>query len=141
MGANRVRGSAMAAWLVAALLIPPPADARPSDGVVVARLVEALKDPDLDVRLHLGAALAQVPNAAVDPLTAALRDANPSRRAGAAYALGLIGGRAADALPVLLDVLDDPELEVRRQASQAVNRVLASRPARRANPRPVAVRR
>lgn len=138
----------MAAWLAAGVLIAGQADARaparpgarPPESAVVARLVAALKDPDLDVRLALGQALARMPAAAVGPLGEALRDADPMRRAGAAYALGLIGEPAAAALPNLLDALDDPELEVRRQSARAVGRVMVPR----ASPRPLrpeAVRR
>lgn len=106
--------------------------ARPDDAVIVTRLVEALKDSDVEVRQNLGAALAKLSADAVGPLTAALKDPNPARRAGAAYALGLIGEPAAAALPGLLDALTDADLEVRRQASQSVGRVLT--PARRRGP-------
>ena len=128
------------AYLAAAMLFGAQTDDRLSDAAVAARLVDALKDPDLEVRLALGQALTKVSGVAVGPLTVALKDPLPARRAGAAYALGLIGDRANDALPNLLDALNDPELEVRRQAALAVGRVLSARPAR-VVPRPQAVRR
>lgn len=131
----------MSAWLLAASLaaLQPPVP-RPDDAAVVVRLVDALRDPDVEVRQHLGAALAKLPADAVGPLTVALKDAVPARRAGAAYALGLIGEPASAALPGLLDALTDADLEVRRQASQAVGRVITARPARRAAPKtPLAV--
>lgn len=127
------------AWLAALLLLGAQPDDRPSDAAVAVRLVDALKDPDLEVRLALGQALTKVSGAALGPLTVALKDKIPARRAGAAYALGLIGDRAAESLPGLLDALGDPEVEVRRQAAMAVSRVLSAR-----QPRPVprhAVRR
>lgn len=124
--------------IAAATLTTAQAQTRPADSVIVAKLVEALKDPDLEVRQNLGAALARLPIEAVGPLMAALKDANPARRAGAAYALGLIGDPAASsALPGLLDALSDPELEVRRQASQAVARIVTPRVVRRTTLKPI----
>lgn len=114
----------MQALLLVLAILPADPPARPDDAVIVTRLVEALKDTDVEVRQNLGAALAKLPVDSVGPLTAALKDPNPARRAGAAYALGLIGEPAAAALPGLLDALTDTDLEVRRQASQSVGRVL-----------------
>jgi HEAT repeat protein len=99
---------------------PPPTDA------LVRRLIDALKDPDPDVRQNLAVALAKIGPAAVEPLTAALDDSLAERRAGVAYALGQIGPAAKTALPKLLDALDDKDLDVRRQASYAVSRLVPS---------------
>ena len=96
----------------------------PNDRELVNRLVAALKDPDADVRSNLAQALAKIGPTAVEPLSEALADALPERRAGAAYALGLLGPVAKSALPQLLNLLDDKDTEVRRQASQAIIRVL-----------------
>jgi len=96
----------------------------PSDGDLVTRLIAALKDPDADVRANLAQALAKIGPTAVEPLLGALDDGIPERRAGAALALGWIGTSAKAALPKLLELLDDKETEVRRQASQAIVRVL-----------------
>lgn len=122
----------VACWsLLITLSAFAPAGPLPAaDEAVVKRLVEALKDSDLEVRMHLGAALSKCGAAAVEPLAAALKSASADQRAGAAYALGLIGSAARPALPTLLDALSDPELEVRRQTAMAINRVyVPSRPA------------
>ena len=110
------------AWSNSAFAAPPA----PSDRELVNRLVAALKDPDADVRANLAQALAKIGPTAVEPLSEALADALPERRAGAAYALGLLGPVARSALPQLLDLLDDKDTEVRRQASLAILRVLPS---------------
>lgn len=94
------------------------------DPAIVLRLIEALKDPDPEVRQNLAAALAKIGTASVEPLIRALRDGTAERRAGAAYALALIGTPARSALPALLGALGDKELEVRRQASFAVSRLV-----------------
>ena len=109
------------AWSQPAFAAAPPA---PSDRELVSRLIAALKDPDADVRANLAQALAKIGPAAVEPLSEALADPLPERRAGAAYALGLLGPVAKSALPQLLTLLDDTETDVRRQASQAIIRVL-----------------
>jgi len=96
----------------------------PSDLELVSRLIACLKDPDADVRANLAQALAKIGPTAVEPLTEALADALPQRRAGAAYALGLMGSVAKATLPQLLLLLDDSDTEVRRQASQAITRML-----------------
>lgn len=105
---------------------------RPADPIsndeLIRRLIVALKDPDTDVRQNLATALAKLGPAAVEPLTGALKDSLPERRAGAAYSLGLIGPPAKSALPQLLDLLDDEDLDVRRQAAYAVNRIVTPPP-------------
>jgi HEAT repeat protein len=106
----------------AAVAAPPVADTDQKE--VIKKLVEALKDPDPDVRQNLGAALAKIGPEAVEPLVEALKGDNPDRRAGAAYTLGLIGPQAKSALPALLEALKDEAVEVRRQASYAVARLL-----------------
>ncbi len=94
------------------------------DRELALRLIAALNDPDPDVRANLSQALAKIGPAAVEPLVEALANTVPERRAGAAAALGLLGPTAKSALPQLLNLLDDKENEVRRQASQAIVRVL-----------------
>lgn len=98
-----------------------------TDEVLVRRLIDALKDADPDVRQNLATSLAKIGPVAVEPLVAALRDSLPERRAGAAYALGQIGAPAKSALPHLLDALDDKELDVRKQASLAISRLVSYR--------------
>jgi HEAT repeat protein len=113
--------------LFAVQLVPavPAADPVRED-VLVRRLIDALKDPDPDVRQNLAAALAKIGPAAVESLVAALRDSVADRRAGAAYTLGQMGSPARSAMPALLDALDDRDLDVRRQASFAVSRLVPS---------------
>jgi len=94
------------------------------DESIIRKLVAALKDPEPEVRQNLGFALAKIGLPTVELLTEALKDALPERRAGAAYALGLIGVPARVALPSLLDLLNDPDATVRRQASYAIGRVI-----------------
>lgn len=116
--------------VVVSFWTPPAVAPAPGvDGVIVRRLIDGLKDPDLDVRHNLAAALARIGPSAVEPLTAALKDEVPERRAGAAYALGLIGAPARAALPTLLDLLSDDDVGVRRQASLAVARIVPPGPA------------
>jgi HEAT repeat protein len=110
-------------WLAVPLSAAPPA---PTEGELIARLIASLRDPDPDVRANLAQALAKIGPTAVESLSDALADALPERRAGAATALGLMGTSAKGALPKLLELLDDKENEVRRQASQAIVRVLPS---------------
>ncbi len=98
------------------------------DETVIRRLVEALKDSDTDVRQNLAAALATIGTPAVEPLIAALKDKITERRAGAAYTLGMIGRPARAALPVLLDLLKDDDVSVRRQASYAISRIVPASP-------------
>ena len=113
---------------VAVLAVPaPPGDARrpaPLDDDVVRQLVDALRDPDFEVRQNLAAALAKTGGRVVAPLRDALKDKLAERRSGAAYTLGLLGEVARPALPELLDALHDPDPDVRRQASFAIARVV-----------------
>lgn len=109
--------------VVAGVSAADPVPAVPQDKLI-ERLIEGLKDADPDVRQNLAVALAKIGPAAVEPLVAALSDSVPEKRAGVAYALGQIGTPARGALPKLLDALDDKELDVRRQASYAISRLV-----------------
>lgn len=105
-----------------------------AEGALVRRLIVALKDPDPEVRQNLAAALAKIGPASVEPLIGALKDPAAERRAGAAYTLALLGPAARSALPALLDILGDPQVEVRRNVSYAISRLVTpgrtvSRPA------------
>jgi HEAT repeat protein len=110
--------------VVCVLAAPVPAAEPVTEDVLVRRLIDGLKDTDPDVRQNLAVALAKIGSAAVEPLTAALDDSLAVRRAGAAYALGQIGPAAKPALAKLLDALDDKDLDVRRQASYALSRLV-----------------
>lgn len=118
-------------WLVSlvVLALASSASAAPprlpiSNDELIRRLILNLKDADPDIRQNLAQALAKIGASAVEPLIEALRDPLPERRAGAAYALGLIGSPARNALEPLLDALADKDLDVRRQAAYAVNRLV-----------------
>ena len=108
-------------WLALPLSAAPPT---PTEGELIGRLIASLRDSDADVWANLAQALAKIGPTAVESLSDALADALPERRAGAAAALGLMGTSAKAALPKLLELPDDKETEVRRQASQAIVRVL-----------------
>jgi HEAT repeat protein len=95
----------------------------PMDDVVIKRLVESLKDTDPEIRSYLATAIAKYGVAAVEPLSAALKDAKPERRAGAAYTLAQLGPVAKSAMPILLDLLDDTDVNVRRQVAFAISRI------------------
>lgn len=103
---------------------PAPGPYPDVDPAVVRRLVDALQDPDPEVRQHLAAALAKIGTPSIEPLIGALKDGAAERRAGAAYALALIGPPARASLPALLASLDDKEVEVRRQAAYAISRLI-----------------
>lgn len=101
-----------------------------ADESVVPKLIAALKDSDPEVRANLATALAKCGPVAIEPLVEALKDRQATRRAGAAYALALMGYPARSAVPALVDLLDDPDLEVRRQASYAISRLVPTLPTR-----------
>jgi HEAT repeat protein len=98
--------------------------AQDPDDAIVRRLIGSLKDPDPEVRQNLALALAKIGPPSVEPLVVALTDPLPERRSAAAYALALIGPPARSALPALLTALDDKDVDVRRQASYAVSRLV-----------------
>ena len=93
---------------------------------LVQALTETLKDTDPDARVNAAIALAAIGAPAVDALTAALGDPNRDGRAAAAYSLGVMGGEATPAVPTLVKSLKDAEADVRRQAAQALSRILLS---------------
>jgi len=109
-------------WASSGFAAAPPL----GDRDLAVRLIAALNDPDPDVRANLSQALAKIGPTAVEPLLEALANSVPERHAEAAAVLGFLGPVAKSALPQLLNLLDDKETEVRRQASQAIIRVLPS---------------
>ncbi|CAN5324554.1 hypothetical protein BH11PLA2_BH11PLA2_01000 [soil metagenome] len=115
--------------LLSLALFASPVPESPSlDPTVIQKLVDGLKDPDPDVRQNLASALAKIGTSSIEPLIVALKDSNSDRRAGAAYTLGLQGEAARAALPTLLELIGDDSLDVRRQASYALSRVVPSNP-------------
>ena len=92
----------------------------------VPALIEALRDPDSEVRRGAAGALGQVgPEAigAVPALIEALRDPDSEVRRGAAGALGQVGPKPIGAVPALIEALRDPDSEVRRGAAGALGQV------------------
>src|SRR5690242_18232263 len=83
----------------------PPA--APAYRELVPPLVEALKDPDGEVRQAAAGALLQIGAEAVGPLVEALKDPKKDKalRANAAYLLGQLGSPARAALPALAGAL------------------------------------
>jgi len=96
----------------------------PADPTLLT-LIDALKDPDAEVRQSLAIALANAGESAVEPLIKILADPSREKRSGAAYALGQIGPPAKSALPSLMTALQDKDLIVRRQVAYAISRITA----------------
>lgn len=92
---------------------------------VIDTLIESLKDPDVEIRMYAGLALAQMGAPAVEPLLKTLADPDRHARSGAAYALGQLGIDAIPAKSRLVKALKDPERDVRRQAAYALSRLLS----------------
>jgi HEAT repeat protein len=93
---------------------------------LVKALIDTLKDADGEVRIYSGNALAAIGPPAVEALTTTLSDPNRDARAAAAYALGQMGADAAPATAALVKALKDSEIDVRRQAAQALSRIVLS---------------
>jgi uncharacterized protein (TIGR02996 family) len=90
-------------------------------------ILQILNMPFLVVRRAAAQALAQsmdhTVNGAMRPLLKSLRDRDDVVSQGAALALGRIGGRAADAIPELLDMTRDPSARVRAGAMTALGQI------------------
>ena len=98
-----------------------------TDDSILTQLIDALKDTDPDVRQNLATSIGKFGSLAVEPLVNALSNETAGRRAGAAYSLGQLGSSAKPALTKLLELLKDSDIDVRRQASFAVSRILPTR--------------
>jgi HEAT repeat protein len=108
------------------LLVGGMIGAQNTEMPVVESLIDALKDPDVEIRLYAGTALAQLGPSSVEPLRKALENTDKHSRAGACYALGQLGAAALPAKQQLLKALKDPEKDVRRQAAYALSRLLSA---------------
>jgi HEAT repeat protein len=85
-------------------------------------LIEALEDPDDDVRWNTAEALGNIGSeAAIDGLIKALEDPNGDVRWNAAEALGNIGSEAA--IDGLIKALEDPDDNVRWRAAEALGKI------------------
>jgi HEAT repeat protein len=76
----------------------------------------ATTDSDLNVRRAAADVLVSLGPAAVPPLIASLRDADPQVRVQSATALGILGEQAKEATSPLLEAISDPEPSVRQVA-------------------------
>jgi HEAT repeat protein len=91
----------------------PGSDLGGTNDHVISRLVDCLAEADEAVHARAAEILRWLREASLDPLLEALRD--DQRRAGAVVALGAL--HDARAVGPLVDVLDDPDPEVRRRVA------------------------
>jgi HEAT repeat protein len=87
-----------------------------SDGI--DPLIQALRDPDKNVRAQAAIALGEIGDPSVDSLILLLDDMDWKVRYRAAEALGMI--RSIKAVPFLIIALDDPKDHVRYMAAKAI---------------------
>ena len=89
----------------------------------VSALIEALNDPNGEVRETALRSLAWIgdPDAVPAVAATALSDPSVAVRRTAAFQLGRI--RSSDAVPTLIDALDDPSRDVRMSALRSLERV------------------
>jgi HEAT repeat protein len=99
----------------------------PAGKPAVSLLVEALKDSDPDVRALSLKALRLIGvntgTGEVGVYMEGLRDPDAGVRLQSAKALGLLGPAAAQAAQALLEATTDSDKDVRRQATDALNRI------------------
>jgi HEAT repeats/HEAT repeat len=104
----------------------------PAAGEAVLELVRNLRDPDRDVRADVASALGdihQMPEQSVPALIGILQaysgnGTNDAPLAAmAAESLEFFGAQAKTAVPVLRELLNDPSLNVRSSASNALRRI------------------
>ncbi len=96
--------------------------------IEIPRVIEALGDPDADVRLAAAVSLgwrgfSKRSPALVPALGRALADPDPQVRRCSAASLGNLGLDAEAALPALRALANDPETEVREQAAQVISTI------------------
>jgi HEAT repeat protein len=95
------------------------AEAGPKALPLVPALVEALNDPDADVRREAMSALGEVGPDVFPSLIQAAKDRRPLVRAGAVWVLGSFPGRVKTVGPLLVKVLKhDDSIHVRRVAAK-----------------------
>ena len=89
----------------------------------VSALIEALSDPNGEVRETALRSLAWIgdPDAVPAVAATALSDPSAAVRRTAAFQLGRI--RSSDAVPALIDALDDPSRDVRMSALRSLERI------------------
>jgi len=87
-------------------------------------LIQALDDPEIEVRIAAAIALGRIgpdADAAVEPLIKKLQAGNLELRSRAAFSLGRIGSDAArGAVPRLIEMVTDDQVDARRRAATAL---------------------
>jgi hypothetical protein len=93
---------------------------------IVPPLIDALKDPDTEVRHSAAGALAHVGQPAISALVDILKDSGKDKelRANAAYVLGRMGITGQEAMPTLVKALKDDDRDVRRRAAYAIENIV-----------------
>jgi HEAT repeat protein len=98
-----------------------------SGGRTASYWMQALREPDISLRRKAAVKLGPLvltDEAALQALLAALRDADPEVRSGAAWALGTFcGPRAADVIGELRSLQQDPDARVRAAVVKAIGRL------------------
>jgi HEAT repeat protein len=99
-----------------------PEQVKKIDGkVLIPLLVDGLKDPD--IAYGCAGSLSQLDRLAVPFLIEALKGKDATKRVGAALTLMEMGrqdNRHADAVPVLMEALNDPDKKMRAAAARAI---------------------
>lgn len=93
-------------------------------------LVDSLGERDEQRRYRAAFALGRIGVAAVPELKKALKSRSTDKRAAAALSLGWIGAAGSDAVPNLVDLLSDTDVQVRDNASSTLEKI--GQPARKA---------
>jgi HEAT repeat protein len=87
-------------------------------------LIESLKKPQLDVwAADILGRLGLEPDLSIPALAECLRSPNRGLRIMALYSLEKFGGSAKGAVPTLLKTIDDPEVKVRMEATNALEKI------------------
>jgi HEAT repeat protein len=91
---------------------------------VVRFLIDLLEDEDPLVRLVAVQALGKIGSAdAIPPMLAILKNRSNPMRAEVVIALGVMGGEAGSALPILRNMRNDKDEDVRREVATALQRI------------------
>ena len=99
----------------------------PSSDAAINELIGAFKDEDPIVRMNASDAVALIPpRVSVPALTTALRDKDPNVRRIAARTVGRVRRFTDEAVPVLVQLLDDKDDGVRAEVIEALKKILKS---------------
>jgi HEAT repeat protein len=103
-----------------------PSEPRLNIRPCLSALIAALKDSDTSVRARAAHAIGDIgidAAPAIPALLILLKNAEEGSRIGACIALRGIGPAAKQAMPALRQALDDPKVDVRRFAQQAIDSI------------------